>query len=67
VVDKWQAIVLADDTQQFATFKKRIAQFVEFRAELVRRANEISPAAVIYLDDDPSGGGGGRKRHSATC
>src|SRR6201996_1761392 len=45
VVDKWQAIVQADDAQQFATFKKRIAQFVEFRAELVRRANEISPAA----------------------
>jgi methyl-accepting chemotaxis protein len=45
VVDKWQAIVQADDAQQFATFKKRIAQFVEFRAELVRRGNEISPAA----------------------
>src|SRR6201994_685956 len=45
VVDKWQAIVQADDAQQFATFKKRIEQFVEFRAELVRRANEISPAA----------------------
>ena len=29
----------------FAVFKKRIEQFVEFRAELVRRANEISPAA----------------------
>lgn len=45
VVDKWQAIVQADDAQQFATFKKRIEQFVEFRKELVRRANEISPAA----------------------
>jgi methyl-accepting chemotaxis protein len=45
VVDKWQAIVQADDTEQFAIFTKRIAQFVEFRAELVRRANEISPAA----------------------
>ncbi|MGJ5180663.1 methyl-accepting chemotaxis protein [Bradyrhizobium oligotrophicum] len=45
IVDKWQAIVQADDAQQFATFKKRIEQFVEFRKELVRRANEISPAA----------------------
>src|SRR5581483_7685523 len=34
-----------DDAEQFATFKKRIEQFVEFRNELVRRANEISPAA----------------------
>ena len=45
VVDKWQAIVQADDAQQFTTFKKRIEQFVDFRKELVRRANEISPAA----------------------
>ena len=42
---RWQAIAQADDAEQFATFKKRIEQFVEFRAELVRRANEISPAA----------------------
>ena len=45
VVKKWEAIVQADDSEQFATFKKRIEQFVEFRKELVRRANEISPAA----------------------
>ena len=45
VVDKWQAIVQADDAQQFATFKDRIRQFIDFRKELVRRANEISPAA----------------------
>ena len=45
VVKKWQGIVQADDAEQFATFKKRIEQFVEFRKELVRRANEISPAA----------------------
>src|ERR1700748_2326547 len=45
VVKKWEAIVQADDAEQFATFKKRIEQFVEFRKELVRRANEISPAA----------------------
>jgi methyl-accepting chemotaxis protein len=45
VVKQWQGIVQADDAEQFATFKKRIEQFVEFRNELVRRANEISPAA----------------------
>src|SRR5215471_9605964 len=45
VVKRWQGIVQADDAEQFATFKKRIEQFVEFRTELVRRANEISPAA----------------------
>jgi methyl-accepting chemotaxis protein len=45
VVRNWEAIVQADDAEQFATFKKRIEQFVEFRKELVRRAVEISPAA----------------------
>src|SRR5690242_11663496 len=45
VVGKWQSIVQADDAEQFATFKKRIEQFIDFRKELVRRANEISPAA----------------------
>ena len=42
VVKKWESIVQADDREQFATFKKRIDQFVEFRKELVRRAIEIS-------------------------
>jgi methyl-accepting chemotaxis protein len=45
VVNQWQAIVQSDDAAQFATFKKRIEQFVEFRKELVRRAVEINPAA----------------------
>ena len=45
VVRKWEGILQADDAEQFATFKKRIEQFVEFRRELVRRANEISPEA----------------------
>ena len=45
VVKAWEALVQADDAEQFGTFKKRVQQFVEFRAELVRRANEISPAA----------------------
>src|SRR4029453_4686820 len=45
VVKSWETLVRADDAEQFATFKKRVQQFVEFRAELVRRANEIGPAA----------------------
>jgi methyl-accepting chemotaxis protein len=45
VVKKWESIVQADDAQQFATFKKRIDQFVEFRKELVRRAIEVSHEA----------------------
>jgi methyl-accepting chemotaxis protein len=45
VVKNWQELVQADDAQQFATFKKRIEQFVDFRKELVRRGVEISGAA----------------------
>src|SRR5437879_10862593 len=45
VVKRWETIVRADDTEQFATFKKRIEQFVDFRKELVRRGIEIGPAA----------------------
>src|SRR5919205_1483188 len=45
VVKNWEALVQADDAQQFATFKKRIEQFVDFRKELVRRGVEIIGAA----------------------
>jgi CHASE3 domain sensor protein len=45
VVRNWEALVQADDAQQFATFKKRIQQFVDFRKELVRRGVEINAAA----------------------
>src|SRR6476620_812581 len=45
VVKSWQALVQADDAEQFATFKKRIEQFIEFRKELVRRGVEINAAA----------------------
>jgi methyl-accepting chemotaxis protein len=45
VVKNWEAIVQADDAEQFATFKKRIEQFIEFRKELVRRGIEINAAA----------------------
>jgi methyl-accepting chemotaxis protein len=45
VVKSWESIVQKDDADQFATFKKRIDQFVEFRKELVRRAIEVSHEA----------------------
>src|ERR1700716_4180357 len=45
VVKDWESIVQADDSEQFAVFKKRIEQFVEFRKELVRRGVEINAAA----------------------
>jgi len=45
VVRRWETIVRDDDAEQFATFKKRIEQFVEFRKELVRRGVEINAAA----------------------
>jgi methyl-accepting chemotaxis protein len=45
VVKTWESIVQADDSEQFAVFKKRIEQFVDFRKELVRRGVEIDAAA----------------------
>ncbi|MBR0798520.1 HAMP domain-containing protein [Bradyrhizobium jicamae] len=45
VVKNWETLVQADDAEQFASFKKRIEQFVEFRKELVRRGVEINAAA----------------------
>ena len=45
VVRNWQVLVQADDAEQFATFKKRIEQFIDFRKELVRRGVEINAAA----------------------
>lgn len=45
VVKNWESIVQADDAEQFAIFKKRIEQFVDFRKELVRRGVEINAAA----------------------
>src|SRR5882757_6282264 len=45
VVQDWRRGLRADDTPKFEEFAKRIAQFIEFRKELVRRGVEISPAA----------------------
>jgi methyl-accepting chemotaxis protein len=45
VVASWEQLVQADDSAQFAVFRKRIEQFVDFRKELVRRGVEIGPAA----------------------
>ncbi|MET0446709.1 MAG: methyl-accepting chemotaxis protein, partial [Pseudorhodoplanes sp.] len=45
VVNDWQKLVGSDDAALFEEFSRRIAQFQEFRRELVRRGTEISPAA----------------------
>jgi PAS domain S-box-containing protein len=41
-----------DDAEQIASFRQRIAQFIEFRQELVRRGLEISPAAAREWGDN---------------
>jgi methyl-accepting chemotaxis protein len=45
VVQEWRRGLRADDSAKFEEFAKRIAQFIEFRKELVRRGVEIDPAA----------------------
>src|SRR5258708_4941843 len=52
VVKDWESIIRSDDAEQFAAFRKRIEQFVDFRKELVRRAVEISPAAGREFGDN---------------
>jgi len=57
VVKKWESIVQTDDAAQFAVFKKRIEQFIEFRRELVRRAVEIGhDAGREWGDNDANRG-----------
>lgn len=41
-----------DDAEQVASFRQRIAQFIDFRQELVRRGLEISPAAAREWGDN---------------
>ncbi|MBC9981711.1 PAS-domain containing protein [Bradyrhizobium campsiandrae] len=45
-VKSMERTVADDDAQLFSTFRQRIAQFIEFRQELVRRGLEVSPAAA---------------------
>src|SRR5882757_6680238 len=44
VVQEWRRNVRADDAAQFDEFSKRVAQFIDFRKELVRLGTEVSPA-----------------------
>src|SRR5262249_6051685 len=52
VVKDWRRTVGAEDGPQFEAFSKRIAQFQEFRRELVRRGIEIGPAAGCEWGDN---------------
>ena len=45
VMKEWRASVRPEDAALFEPFAKRVEQFQDFRRELVRRANEINPAA----------------------
>ncbi|MET4350023.1 PAS domain S-box-containing protein [Bradyrhizobium sp. RT9b] len=51
VMNGWEPTVRSEDFEQFASLKRRIAQFIDFRQELVRRAVEISPAAAREFGD----------------
>ncbi|MGY8638317.1 PAS-domain containing protein [Bradyrhizobium sp. 14AA] len=51
-VKSMERTVSDDDAEQFAAFRQRIAQFIEFRQELVRRGVEISPAAAREWGDN---------------
>lgn len=51
-VKSMERTVSNDDAEQFAAFRQRIAQFIEFRQELVRRGVEISPAAAREWGDN---------------
>src|SRR3954463_1435420 len=44
VVEDWRKKVHAEDVAQFEEFSKRVAQFIQFRKELVRLGAEVSPA-----------------------
>src|SRR3954470_13081328 len=44
VVEDWRKKVHAEDVAQFEEFSKRVAQFIQFRKELVRLGTEVSPA-----------------------
>ena len=52
VVAGWEESLGWDDEEQFSAFKPRIAQFIEFRKELVRRGVQIGPAAARELGDN---------------
>ncbi|MGJ5175506.1 PAS-domain containing protein [Bradyrhizobium oligotrophicum] len=52
VVEEWQALVTDDDAAQFAAFKQRIDQFMEFRTEMARRTISVGSSAARELGDN---------------
>ncbi|MEK9283431.1 MULTISPECIES: PAS-domain containing protein [unclassified Bradyrhizobium] len=52
VVKGMEATIGDDDAELFSTFRQRIAQFIDFRQELVRRGLEISTAAAREWGDN---------------
>jgi PAS domain S-box-containing protein len=45
IIAEWEKIADFKDEARFPAFRERILQFIDFRAELARRATQISPAA----------------------
>jgi PAS domain S-box-containing protein len=52
VLATWEETVRADDKETFSVFKRRIAQFIDFRKDLARLATEVSPAAAREWGDN---------------
>ena len=52
MVTEWQWVVKREDAEQFQRFAARIKEFQEFRRELVRRGQEIGPAAAREWGDN---------------
>jgi methyl-accepting chemotaxis protein len=52
VVSEWRGLLGADETKEFDGFNTRIKQFMDFRREMVDRAEKISPQAAREFGDN---------------
>src|SRR5207245_660893 len=50
VVKNWETLVQSDDAQQFATFTKRIEQFVDFRKERIALNKDLEALSKVYAE-----------------
>ncbi|MGJ4949338.1 PAS-domain containing protein [Bradyrhizobium sp. HKCCYLS20291] len=52
IVEEWQELVVPEDTELFAGFKRRIDQFVAFRTEMARQTISVGSSAARALGDN---------------
>ncbi|MDO9381311.1 MAG: methyl-accepting chemotaxis protein [Hyphomicrobiaceae bacterium] len=52
VVSEWRGLLSADETKEFDGFNTRIKQFMDFRREMVDRAEKMSPQAAREFGDN---------------